>query len=319
MTLAELDAASAELDAAVAASDDIDRFCSSSYWILPAAGALQPGREPFVRRGADGFVALMRAPGSSVLEPFESMWALGCPLVGARTDALSRELADECAAVAPRAPLFLSGLALGSPRLGAVARALDPRYALRIGPMTRRHCADLRDGFDAFLARRSPTLRRNLVRARTRARDAGVEFVAVEVAPDGAASAYERLLAVERRSWKANQGVSILDSEMVGFYRAMIDRLAGRGAARLMFARRDGADVAYIFGGIFGDTYRGLQFSQAAEHESLSLGNLCQWHQVRRLCDEGIAFYDLGAEVEYKRRWGELVRETVSLLALPRR
>jgi hypothetical protein len=31
-----------------------------------------------------------------------------------------------------------------------------------------------------------------------------------------------------------------------------------------------------------------------------------------------VGLYDLGAEVDYKRRWGEIVQETVSLLGLPR-
>jgi CelD/BcsL family acetyltransferase involved in cellulose biosynthesis len=328
LSLAELDDASPAFDAAVAASPDIDRFCSSSDWALPAARALMPAREPFVvtvGSGVEqGFVALMAArhtfgPTSVVvLEPLEAMWALGCPLVGAHPDALARELCAACAEAHPRALLLLSGLAPGSARLAATARALEPRYQLHLGPIARRHVADLRGGVDAFLSRRTPNLRRNLQRARKRAREERITFVAVEVAPDQAERAYERLLAVERRSWKAAQGVSILDSELEGFYRLMLPRLARRGAVRLMFAQKGGADVAYILGGVLGDRYRGLQFSYARDLEALSLGNLCQLHQVEALCDEGIVSYDLGAEVEYKRRWGEEVHETISLLAVPR-
>jgi CelD/BcsL family acetyltransferase involved in cellulose biosynthesis len=104
---------------------------------------------------------------------------------------------------------------------------------------------------------------------------------------------------------------------MLDFYRLMVPRLHRRGALRLGFAQRDGQDLAYILGGIFGDTYRGLQFSFAADEEPLSLGNLCQYWQLERLCAENIALYDLGSEVEYKRRWGEIVHETVTLVAWP--
>jgi CelD/BcsL family acetyltransferase involved in cellulose biosynthesis len=214
--------------------------------------------------------------------------------------------------------LLLAGLVRGSPRFLVTAQTLAPRYVLRLGPITRRHAASLRGGLDAFLGRRSANVRRGLSRALKQARTAGVTFERVEVPPDGADAVYERILAVEARSWKAAEGVSILHSEMLGFYRAMLRRLARRKAVRLQFARLDGADVAYILGGVLGDAYRGLQFSFAREHEELSLGNLCQYHQVQALCDEGLALYDLGAEVDYKRRWGEIVLDTVSLFALPR-
>ena len=69
---------------------------------------------------------------------------------------------------------------------------------------------------------------------------------------------------------------------------------------------------------MLGDTYRGLQFSFDADHAHLSLGNLCQLRQVEALCAEGLQFYDLGAEVEYKQRWGERLMETVTLVAQPR-
>jgi CelD/BcsL family acetyltransferase involved in cellulose biosynthesis len=95
--------------------------------------------------------------------------------------------------------------------------------------------------------------------------------------------------------------------------------VVGRGAAaRLLFARREGTDLAYILGGVLGYTYRGLQFSFSQDHKRLSLGNLCQYHQIARLCEEGIDLYDLGVDVEYKRRWGETRRDTVTLVAVPR-
>jgi hypothetical protein len=254
----------------------------------------------------------------TVLEPLESMWALGCPLVGADADAAARELLPEIGRALPRALLLLSGLVQGSPRFIAIARALSARYVLRLGPVARRHCADLRGGLDGFLSRRSANVRRGLQRARKLAADEGLTFDAVPVPADGSDAVYERILAVELKSWKAAEMVSILHSGMLGFYRLMLRRLARRNAVRLLFARRDGEDLAYILGGVLGSTYRGLQFSYDRAHERLSLGNLCQLAQVTALCAEGIAVYDLGAEVDYKRRWGEIIRETVSLLALPR-
>jgi hypothetical protein len=312
LTLDELDAESTVFDARVLAAEQLDRFCSSTDWILPAARGLMPPRAPFLRRGEDGFVALMRTEHatSTWLEPLEAMWGLGCPVIG---DApLAAELASELTRERDAA-IMLCGLEQPSPRFEALARALHPHRQLRLGPPARRYVASLEGGLDGFLARRTRNFRRALLRAVRHAADEKVELIVDELGD------YERLLAIDARSWKGRDGVGLAASEMVEFYRQMVPRLRARGALRLMFARRDGEDLAYILGGIFGDTYRGLQFSYAAGHEHLALGNVCQYHQIAALAaaDPAVTRYDLGSEVDYKRRWGEIVHETVTLLAFP--
>jgi CelD/BcsL family acetyltransferase involved in cellulose biosynthesis len=199
-------------------------------------------------------------------------------------------------------------------RFQAIASLLQRRYELGLAPPTRRFIASLEGGVDGFLARRTANFRRSLSRAQRQACDEKITFVECADPDEG----WQRILVVEGASWKGKGLVGFTNAGTIEFYRSMIARLHRRGALRLMFAQRDGRDRAFIFGGIFDNTYRGLQFSFADEDAHLSLGNLCQLAQIARLCDEKIAFYDLGSEVEYKRRWGEIVHETVTLLAWPK-
>jgi hypothetical protein len=304
------------LDAAVAASPDVDGFCSASDWVIPAAEGLLPGRKPLVLAGEAGCIALMRAayPEGPVLQPLEASWGLACPVLGSDLEGLARALAARVGGEI----LMLCGLTQGSPRFAALIEALAPRYRLGLGAPTRRFVASLEGGLDGFLARRSANLRVSLKKARKRAAADGLRFEMMAVGPAEADAAYRRLLAVEAKSWKGRSGVGITLGEMRRFYHLMIHRLARRGAVRLGFLRRGDEDVAYIFGGVRGEVYRGLQFSFAAGLEAYSPGGLCQLEQVARLCDEGITRYDLGTEVEYKRRWGEIVFDTVTLLGFPR-
>lgn len=332
LTFDELTHESAAFDDRVMESRDLDHFCSSSDWILPAAAALMPPREPFLRRGESGYAALMRArhPGGfTYLEPLEAMWGLACPLVGPEPESLAAELASACAEDAPHDVLILCGLTAGSPLFLSLMWALGPRYDLRLGPSTRRYVADLRGGADAFLARRSANLRGSLRKARRLAADAGITFVAYDHAASAGANGdagaaatdagalYERILDVERRSWKGLAGTGILDGAMNGFYRLILGRLLARGTLRLMFGRHEGRDVAYILGAVLGDTYRGLQASFDDGYARFSLGSLAHHHQIEALSMEGVAYYDLGTDVEYKRRWGEPGLETVTLVAVP--
>ena len=75
IALDELERDIRAFDELVDATPDIDHFCSSSRWILPAAHALMPQREPWIFRGASGQVAMMRsrhAEGWYYLEPLEA-------------------------------------------------------------------------------------------------------------------------------------------------------------------------------------------------------------------------------------------------------
>lgn len=320
LTLAELDRESPAFDRAVLASGDIDHFCSSTDWGVPAAEALLPGRPTLIARLEGGYLAMAQAshPGGTVLQPLEAMWGLGCPVVGADAFGLARQIASLLER-RPKDAIMVGGLGQRSARLSALVRALVGRYELGLGAVTRRFVASLDGGTDGFLRRRTASFRVALKRARRRGQQRGLSFLACPIAPGGAEAAFERVLAVEAKSWKGLQGVGIAASTMMGFYRAMTRRLAERGGVRLMFAKdADGRDVAYILGGVLGDTYRGLQFSFEAGFEDCSLGNLCQYHQIAALCEEGVRRYDLGAEVEYKRRWGEQAHETVTLIGLPR-
>ena len=324
LTFEQLDAASAAFDHDVLRSDDLDRFCSASDWVLPAARTLMPPTEPWIRRGEHGWLALVRHTESrhTVLQPLESLWGLACPLVGGEPGlaALAHEAAAILGVEAADDVLALSGLVPQSPRFLALARALDRRRELRLGPLTRRRSASLAGGLDGFLSRRSSGFRTSLRRAHRRADERGVRIGPVAVDPTAVDALYERILRVEERSWKGIEGVGFACTDLLSFYRQMLPRLAARSALRAFVATNgDGEDVGFVFGGLLGDTYRGLQFSFVDEYDDCALGNLLQTTMIGALADEGVAVYDLGTDVEYKRRWGEITTDTVLLVGMPAR
>jgi len=325
-----LDGVASDLDLAVRRSVDVDHFCSSSAWTFSADRALTPGRTLFVRRIEDGWISLARggrAGGRQVLEPLEAAWFLASPLVcEGNPRRFARDLAAELARDAPEDAVFFAGLVEHSPVFLAVVAALAPRYALSIAvvPPTRRFQASLEGGVDGFLSRRSPTFRARLRQAVRKGESAGLSFAPIVARDDAAAAAlYARLLAVEARSWKglADEGLAV--PEMRAFYAEMLPRLARAGSLRAQVGTLDGEDVAMIVGGVValpgGVVHRGLQFSFDDAHRSSSLGNLAQLAQITSLVNEGGTLYDLGSEVDYKRRWGEQCFETVTLVAIPRR
>jgi hypothetical protein len=313
----DLGAIADDFDREVAQTPAIDRFCSSSAWILAAAGALMPPRASFSFKGEHGYLAAMRGvhpAGFPYIEPVELAWGLASPLVGRDAAALVEEVVPVLAARRDWQLAILSGLTVNGPQRRALDATLPARWERRRGQPTVRHVASLEGGRDGYLSRRSRDLRKSLRRSLRGAADAGLTFESVRATESEARALYERIQAVEQTSWKAREGVGIHAGPMRGFYSAMLPRLCAMGQQRTIFARAGDRDVGYILGAVFEGEYRGLQFSYDDEAAHFGVGGLLQFHQVAALCDEGVARYDLGTEMDYKRRWAEDTMETEMLV-----
>lgn len=303
---------------AVGATDGIDHFCSSLDWILPAHEAFIPDHPLYLRESESGFVTLARGFNPRIgryLQPLEASWCLACPIVGNNPAELVREFADEFRSGDDDWDLlYLSGIPQESVLFRELVRQFHASHRIGLGHKTRRYVASLEGGLDGFLDRRKSKLRANLRRSGRLAEDEGVTYDYIDsVDEEEALQLYERILEVEKRSWKGKNGTGILDGGMNDFYRIMLPRLARRGALRVLFASVDDTDIAYVFGGIFQDGYRGLQLSYDEDYRKISPGNLVQLAIIERLCDEGVLAYDLGSELDYKARWAESRLETITM------
>ncbi|HSD89141.1 MAG TPA: GNAT family N-acetyltransferase [Kofleriaceae bacterium] len=323
----DLLAAGAMLGAAAAVADDfdrevaqtpaIDRFCSSFAWVASAASALMPPRVSFTFRGEYGYFAAMRGvhpAGFPYVEPIELAWGLAAPLIGHDIDGLVGEVVPLLANRRDWQLAILAGMTVNGPQRRALDATLPARWERRRGQPTVRHVASLDGGVDGFLSRRSRELRKSIRKSRRAAHDRGLTFDSVRASEQDAAALYERIQNVESTSWKSKEGVGIHAGPMRAFYGAMLPRLCALGQQRTIFARIGERDVGYILGAVMGGEYRGLQFSYDDELRELGIGGLLQFQQVTELCDEGVGRYDLGTEMDYKRRWAEEIMETEMLV-----
>ncbi len=318
----DLAAIADDFDREVALTPAIDRFCSASAWILAAAAALMPPRAAFTFAGEHGYFAAMRGvhpAGFPYIEPVELAWGLAAPIIGRDPVAIVGELVPLLAARRDWQLAILSGMTLGGPQRTALDRELPPRWERRRGTPTVRHVASLEGGLDGYLARRSRELRKTIRKSLRLAAEAGLAFEVVRGTTDADATAiYDRIQAIEQHSWKSRDGVGIATGPMRAFYGLMLPRLCAKRQQRTIFARLADRDVGYVLGAVFGEhgdaEYRGLQFSYDDELSRLGIGGLLQYHQIAELCADGIGRYDLGTEMDYKRRWAEEVMETEMLV-----
>ncbi len=321
------DALAKVFDGAVEKSDDIDRFCSSSAWILSAYEAFHASHPAEITPVDEGFLALTRgeAPGlGRFLAAFEAMWGLACPLVGPQPKRLGKEAGQLLLTRDDWQVLWLGGLKRDSARFRGLVEGLAKRCELRLGPESLRYRASLEGGFDGWLGRRSPRFRKMIRQLMRRGDSLRFEWIDSQtpLTAEEATALYERIHAVETRSWKGLEGTGFVTGDMKRFYGAMVPRLArphGLGhRLRVLFAKDGAEDVAVCFGGVFGDTFRGLQNSFDDRYRELGLGNRMQAEVISRLATEGVGIYDLGSEMDYKARWAEGRDTSLTLIGVRR-
>lgn len=301
------------------AAEQSDPLCCRTEWQLSFHEALAPSQDVLLRVGGDSVAAFALHRRTSVgplLSSIEWGWKFGCPLLGPSAVELMDDLLDELAEVGLRPLVLMSGLVAGTPTW----RTMRARRGWRSVPQDREAgcIAGLDGGYDGWLSRRSGLFRRNLRKVERRAEERGVTFE--RCAPRDAAAAeaaWERILAVERRSWKGLGQCGLDGPEPSRFYGVLLRRLAVAGSARVVFARGDGRDIGFLFGGLAAGWFRAQQFSFDDGWRAYGIGNLLQAETLRWISAQGAAHYHMGPEMDYKPHWAERRVEAQCHLFLP--
>jgi Acetyltransferase (GNAT) domain len=332
-------------DRAVGETTGIDPWCSHMAWQLSVHDAFGNDPERFgpapsedhdvVGVGDDhpyGYAlkATTFIDGTPALLPLDPMWGFASPLVAGThileeaAEALAVALYDE-----PRWKLaFLAGIEpsseLDDRLLWQLQSVFGRTVRLIAGEETIRCVASLDGGMEGYLANRSREFRRNVRQAERRAEQSNVYIRSLHVDEDAdgtgdidytegisRAAVLELMMSIEHRSWKGRADSGITSPAMQTLYRRLLGRLPD-AAVRFSVAYQGTRPIGFVLGGVLGgvlvgqsSTYRGLQISFDDDFRDLSIGTLLQINEIKRLCAEGVARYDLGMDMEYKQRWAE--------------
>lgn len=299
-----------------------DPLCSRSEWIFSFHEAFQPSRKIWIRSSSRSILALaswVHPEHGSILEPIESHWLFANPLLGADSMELLLTLLSENPDGIGDSIVVLSGLVMGTPLLTAVIRNFEKSHTIHHLRSTVFRSASLANGADGFLSRRSSKFRHNLRRSVRIAQDKSVLFERiVPRSQEAADKAYDRMLNIEKKSWKGIDQCGMAEPPSSEFYKLMFRRLSSAGLARAIIATHEGRDIGFVMGGADGHNYRGQQFSFVADWQRESIGNLLQWEQIQWLCEEQVTRYDMGSSLDYKLRWTEIALQTESVVLRPR-
>ena len=292
-----------------------DPFCSAPTWQMAFHDAFGPQRRLLIHSASDSFIAFaehVNHPSEIFLTPIEMHWCFGCPLLGENAVALLQEAlpAIEELAAPSTVNMLISGIQPGSPLSQQLTRRFAEDFDIYLHSSSVQAASSLEGGVDGYLSRRSANHRKKLRRQARRAADIGVGFERVSpTTTEECDAVYARMLAVERTSWKGIGKCGMAEPGAKEFYDFMLKRLSTTSSARVVFARHEGMDIGFIFGGMVGKVYRGQQFSYDDGWKKRSIGNIMQLEKIKWLCEEGAARYDMGPvsgpKMGYKSHWIE--------------
>lgn len=330
--LSEIKQFHAEIEATVDNVPEIDTWCSSPDWAMATFVGFGESVEPLMlrhrypgERASFALLGINRSEAGTVITGIEPMWGFGCPVVSPTPQRFATHLAQHLPSLVDYDVLALAGIPIPQsvssrgpdlPLLHQLALGFASHGPAYQAEGITRQVIDLRSGEDAWWATRGSKFRRNVRRVAARASQQDIRIVELvdsdTVAPD---AAFSRLLEIEHRSWKGIEGSGMLAPEMERMYRQLFRRLHATGRLRAYVAVRGDTDIGYIFGGVRNRRYRGLQLSYVADAGSTSVGHVLQLHQLRELFSSGEAdAYDMGMDMEYKRRWADHSQTTVTFV-----
>ena len=296
----------------IAPEQGVDPICSTSFWVEPVSAAFYPKAVERTFTGENGHVALIEhpTPNGPVLSSRDAVWGFATPFIGSDPEALIGDITQLIRSIDFYA-LSVSGLDPAGPLFDQVQQ---------LGPAgftdTADRCvADLGDGFDAWIGRRSARFRRSLRAAANRGEAAGMCLESLRpTSPVETIACFERILAVEKMSWKTDADSGLVGTNLGDFTREMALRFADAGALRVQFARLDGDDIGYVIGARLDDRYRGFQHSFDKRYPDLSIGKWLQFHAIQALATEGVRTYDMGMHMSYKESYADHIESTVTAI-----
>ncbi len=178
-------------------------------------------------------------------------------------------------------------------------RRTEPSYFLR-----------LEGTFEDYLKKRTTKFRNYLSRINRKIRDKGNITIATCENHVDFEDTYNKLLYIEKRSWKHAHGTAITCIEKQNqFYKELCKAFAERGLLHLQILHIDSEPVAYNMGLIKKEKYSYIKTSFHEEYRKFSPATVLRAKLVEGLIARGLKEFDFPAEpYEWERQWTDEVR-----------
>lgn len=201
--------------------------------------------------------------------------------------------------------LKLHPLPENSPSLAIFRRIADEMpQDIAITRVFENACINADGPWDEYYAGRSSVFRKNNDRRYRRLMELHrTEFIEYR-RPTEMDQALTDILTIERKSWKAKEGVTIDDPRNRDFYFSLVRKFSEKEMTRIWVLKIDGIPAAYDLNIQQGKCIKSLKSSYNEDLSVLSPGIILNYVMYQQLFQEGIQCIDLlFGNLAYKQRW----------------
>jgi CelD/BcsL family acetyltransferase involved in cellulose biosynthesis len=166
-----------------------------------------------------------------------------------------------------------------------------------------------------YLATRSKNHRRNIKRWTEAVESLGKIQLQRYEAPGRWSEAFDAILAVDRQSWKQEEGSAITSRPWeAALYRKLLENASQANPVHLFILTLNGEPIAYDFGVVRARRYAALKTSFVDRLRASSPGIYMTMRVLQYLHEHDFIEYDfLGEAQHHKMHWTDLVRKHVAL------
>lgn len=172
---------------------------------------------------------------------------------------------------------------------------------------------DLAGGWEAFQKGRSSKLKKNLRASRRELEKSGEVRLQIYTSPEEIDVGMDHMLAIQRFSWKHEQGIGLSRSPAYqAYYLELLKKRAERDGARIMVLFCGELPVAATIAVMEGRSYFSAYIAHDQRFGGASPGTLLESLEFEELFSGGryVEYDFLGAALNNKRRWTDTARTT---------
>ena len=146
--------------------------------------------------------------------------------------------------------------------------------------------------------------------------------VAVEIltpAPADVDPLFDRIVAVEAKSWKGRAGTALLhDEKQAAFFRRFGRKMAEKGQLRLCFLTIGGADAAMTFATVWDNRFWAIKVGYDESFAAVSPGEALLVELIRHAAESGYTSFEFcGKEAPWTKAWAGDALEIEALRFYP--
>jgi predicted N-acyltransferase len=164
------------------------------------------------------------------------------------------------------------------------------------------------ESWDAYFQKLSKRFRKDLRSSEKELKEVGEIECKEYRSADESTKAFDRIMAIEKESWKWNKGIAINSVVYKDFYRTMVETAAAKNWLRLWILMINEKPIAYDLCVDFNGSVEALKKGYVESYRRLYPGGVLEWKMLEQFSKDGVHSVNFQwGDVAHKSSWSTVL------------